>query len=442
MISFFAKNLLTRPVQLLRCEYAFKYLNQVKRVDHMNPAQLYKYQSEKLANILKFRAKSMSHYSSSLSSYQGDITPANAFEILKTLPFLEKTMVREENKELTPGFLDRLFLDRRSTSGSTGVPCSFYKDRLATGYMQAVQDNAFSWHSVQVGEPQGYFWGLRPGGAGKVSSLKDLIKNRVRLSAFDLDEHAYGQYYEKLLMFRPTHLYGYPSLILDFARYLKAMDHTLEQLPLKVVVGTGEYINLEQRKEIEEVLCVPFVSEYGCTEVGLISFECENGSAHVLGSNIFLEVVDTHGQIVVDKEGEFVVTELNSRYLPFLRYRIGDRGKLMSHECSCGRSLPILEISEGRKNDYVLTPDGRKVYASVFSYTFKEGVKQFYVVQEEVGKIKIYFTPDENFNDDIKSKYLNKLKNIISPKITFEFVVAENIDRQSSGKKAYFKRLV
>jgi len=119
-------------------------------------------------------------------------------------------------------------------------------------------------------------------------------------------------------------------------------------LPLKAVIGTGEYVYQHERDIIEQATGVTFVNEYGCTEVGLIGFECEEHNLHVMAANIYLEVIKD-GKNVIDEEGDIHVTELHARSNPFIRYGLGDRGILCSERCSCGRALPIIKILSGRK---------------------------------------------------------------------------------------------
>lgn len=40
-----------------------------------------------------------------------------------------------------------------------------------------------------------------------------------------------------------------------------------------------------------------------------------------------------------NKEGEIVITSLVQRTMPFIRYRIGDRGIIRKSECLCGKTF-------------------------------------------------------------------------------------------------------
>ena len=42
--------------------------------------------------------------------------------------------------------------------------------------------------------------------------------------------------------------------------------------------------------------------------------------------------------------------------MPFLRYWIGDRGVITSHECPCGQGFPVLESVSGRAIESLIKP--------------------------------------------------------------------------------------
>ena len=56
---------------------------------------------------------------------------------------------------------------------------------------------------------------------------------------------------------------------------------------------------------------------------------------------------------------KIVLTELNSRSIPFIRYKNGDVGRILNEKCDCQRPYEIIEIKEGRIDDYIRCPDGR-----------------------------------------------------------------------------------
>ena len=50
--------------------------------------------------------------------------------------------------------------------------------------------------------------------------------------------------------------------------------------------------------------------------------------------------------------GELVVTGLNKKHMPIIRYRVGDLGRWAAGSCGCGRKEPLFEIL-GRCDDRI-----------------------------------------------------------------------------------------
>jgi len=93
---------------------------------------------------------------------------------------------------------------------------------------------------------------------------------------------------------------------------------------------------------------------YSSTETGPIGFQCahlEHDFFHLHADAMLLEVVDslTLQAVTEGEAGEFLLTPLLPDHVPLLRYRIGDRGRILRTvtKCDCGSSMPVLAL-EGR----------------------------------------------------------------------------------------------
>lgn len=423
------------PLHLLRGELTPFHRSEIRSCDCLQPEEACEFLQLKLGRLLQHCHCRVPYYRRKLQAFAARFPLDRPLEFFQEIPFLEKEFIRGEPN---PSRWRRL--DCRSTSGSTGLPMRFYKDRLATGYMEAVQNHAYAWHGIEVGDPQGRFWGMPFGTGAILAKAKDKLKNRIRFSAFELHPQAKHSFYLRLLQFKPLYFYGYPSLVLDFARFLKAENLSLKGIPLKAVVGTGEHVYPDEKDELEALTGVPFVSEYGCSEIGVIGFDCPHGRLHVMAANVFLEVVDPEGRRVRDgEEGELVVTELNATHFPFLRYRLGDRGRLTGEPCSCGRTLPVLQLCAGRKDDYISTPEGGRVYDAVLAYTLKKGVVQFKAVQDGIDHLEISVVTDSEFDPALEQQYRLQLQKVLSPAMRIDFRSVSRIEREPSGKLRYFR---
>lgn len=120
--------------------------------------------------------------------------------------------------------------------------------------------------------------------------------------------------------------------------------------------------------------------------------------------------------------------------MPFIRYAVGDVAEWKEMTCTCGRHSTVLTRVEGRVEDYVVTPEGRRIMR--FDYIFKDthNIREVQVVQRELGSIDLrivrrpeYATRDEDLvREEVKHRVSSQLK------VNFEYV--DQIEREPNGK--------
>jgi len=437
MNDFLSKWLFFIPARLIRGENFIKCIKEVRRVESFSVDELMKFQIQKLQNLLNER-NNIPYLQKNTESHNSKYT-ISALEDLAIFPVADKTYLIDNLEEFRSQKVS--LLSSRSTSGSTGQPFKFYRDRFSLAYMDAVMYNAYSWHGIKTGERQARFWGM-PFDAKKKREaiLKDFLMNRVRLSAFDISNENFEKYYRKIYKFRPGYFYGYASLIYEFACFCRERGYSFHNFKIKAIVVTGEKLVSSQKTVIEDVFATKVVQEYGCSEIGVIGFECSHGKMHVMAPNVIVDVVKD-GHSVLDEQGEIVITELNAKSFPFVRYKIGDIGAIRSEQCSCGIKWPVIEITEGRIDDYIITPEGNKVYDAVLAYTFngyKKYIKMFKAVQRKNGDLEIKVVVTNECDDNVLGRCSEELRQRITPDISIRFSKVRNIEREKSGKLRYF----
>jgi phenylacetate-CoA ligase len=148
---------------------------------------------------------------------------------------------------------------------------------------------------------------------------------------------------------------------------------------------------------------------------------------HVLSDAVVLEIVDPDGQPVpAGTIGEVVVTDLYSEEVPFIRYATGDMAVAADRLCACGRALPLLERIEGRSNDLVLAPDGRRINALALVYPLREveGIAQYRIVQKRIDWFHVQISSTGAFGEAgeerIRSGWTQLLRTPV--RVTFEYM--------------------
>lgn len=443
MNHIIAKYGLFLPTVLLKGERVFYYLKEYMSSQWLNRETILANQQEKLKDILQYARDHVPYYAETMQ----DIDTITASKNLNQVPPLTKEILKERKPELISK--EKFYLKSiKTTGGSTGLPVTVYKESDAMARERAALWRGYAWSGVDIGDKQCRFWGVPLKFKDRmISRLIDIINNRVRISAFDFNEERLHEFYLKIQSFKPTYLYGYVSIIKILGQYIR--DEQLQAIDsLQSIITTAEELTEDDRNLIEISYGRKVFNEYGSGEIGTIAHECEAGSLHICAENVFVEVVRENGEPCQSEElGELVVTELNGRMLPLIRYRIGDLGKLSDKKCSCGRELPILEGVFGRAYDVVTTPEGKNFHPAFFNYIFKEvknknlGVKQFQVIQVQKDTLMIHLVTEQSYSEKTLELLRNLVSTKMSPNMVLEFKVVKEIPRERSGKFRVVKGL-
>ncbi len=416
----------------------FAVLEELRAVERMPAERLAERQRERLAAMLGY-ARARSPYYRERWPRLERVDSREAEEILAGLPCITKVDLREHVEEMRARPGPRR-VTRKITGGSTGQAVTVYKDRAAVAREMAASWLGYGWFGIGMGDRAARFWGSPHSLKRRLRfAAADFAMHRVRFSAFAFDDADLEGYWRRCLDFRPQYLYGYVSMLVEFAAFLRRRGYDASTLGLKAVVTTSEVLSEPQRKLLGEVFDAPVQNEYGCGEVGPIAYECERGGLHVMSENLRVELLGDDGRPVGPGEsGEVVVTDLNNHAMPLVRYRLGDFG-VWGGPCPCGRGFPVLEKVWGRAYDFVQLPSGRRCHGEYFMYLFEDlrgsgvDVEQFQVVQAGERELDVAVVVKSTLGDDVEHRVHEALQERVrGMEVTVRRVPA--IKRAPSGK--------
>lgn len=328
----------------------------------------------------------------------------------------------------------------RRTSGSTGIPFRFPKDPLMSAWMDAAMWSVYAWHGITPGLPSLRFWGAPTSQIGRMKTCaRDYLLHRRRISAFDLSPVDLEARFRDYCRLQPRYAYGYPTLMRSFADLCRERHIDGKDLGLKLVISTGELLTESARSHLREFFGCRVVDEYGCTESGILAFECEFGTMHTIPVAAYAEILSREeGDCQMDLEGEVVVSDLFGELLPLLKYRLHDRGHVSDASCRCGRELPALSIKSGRIDSFIETPRG-KIYDAILAYTVPREVQRFKVYQTDENHLRAHIVTRPQWGDhDIATKCKLIWEEVIGPEMVVSVEVVDDIPLEDSGKLRYF----
>ena len=379
-------------------------------------------------------------------SFAGNVDAAN----WNAIPVMTK-------RDLQQPLIDRLsnnFTKKtvyiNKTSGSSGDPFLFAKDKFCHAMTWAEIQDRFSWHNLDFNRSkQARFYGIPLDKKGYYKArVKDYFSNRYRFSIFDLSDTAFEKFLLKFSTSKFDYINGYTSAIVQFAKFLQKKNIILKQIcpTLKVCIVTAEMLFDDDKSLLEKQFGIPVVNEYGASELDLIAFQNQNKKWILNSETLFIEVLDNHNNpLPYGEEGRIVITSLYNKAHPFIRYDIGDIG-VISKESTLRN--PILEKLVGRTNDIALLPSGKKAAGLTFYYITKSiieddgNVKEFVIEQKKIDTFKVIYVSTENISEEKKEVIKTEMGKYLEKGLTITFTRQDKLHRLKSGKLKQFSSFV
>ncbi len=440
MNNFIAKHLLYYPSQYFRGQKVWKFIPEVWADERRPEEEIQRLRDEKIRKLVGYAYENIPYYRKMMLDKGIRPETINGYDDLTMMPILTKEAILKNSQSLIKLHSSKRMYERK-TGGSTGMILHFFKEADALAKNDAIMYRCYAWYGIDIGDRQARFWGVPVKFKTRVKeSIKDVLLNRIRISAFDISESTCMGEYKRMRRFRPTHFYGYTTAIYGFCRMAKELGLNLKELRMKAVICTAEKMYPHHRELLSEMFDCPIVDEYGSSENGIIAFQCRQGNMHLMSDHLAIEFVDEQGQRVKPGElGRIVITDLSSFEMPQIRYDIGDIGRLSDKKCSCGITLPLMDIVEGRKEDFIRTKEGKLVHAAYLCYTLKEDtIHEFKMIQKDIDRFHVQLVRSPLFNSESEKKLERNLRSALGNDAQISFEYLDRISREKSGKLRYF----
>ncbi|WP_179334005.1 phenylacetate--CoA ligase family protein [Winogradskyella costae] len=368
------------------------------------------------------------------------------FNDWNSVPIITKRHLQQPlEQRLSNGFTSKnVYVNK--TSGSSGDPFIFAKDKWCHALTWAEIMNRFGWYGIDFNSSkQARFYGIPLDKKGYYKErLKDFFSNRFRFSVFDLSDNAFEVTLNKFKSTDFDYINGYTSSIVQFAKYLKRNNIILKSVcpSLKACIVTSEMLFDDDKRLLKTQFGLPIINEYGASELDLIAFQNPKDEWQVNSETLYVEILDENNMVLpYGEEGRVVITSLYNKAHPFIRYDIGDIGVLS--EASTIRK-PILKKLIGRTNSIVVLPSGKKAAGLTFYYITKSviendgNVSEFIVEQSLLDTFKISYVSKIGLSETEKTTIKTEVIRYLEPDITINFERVLKLKRSKSGKLQQF----
>ncbi len=422
---------------LMKGTEAYKYYSIYKRLETIGYHEIEAYRNYKLKSLISHAVQKVPYYKDVFKELKIKAEDIRTFEDLKIIPVLTREIIQEQGERLYSIDHKSQKTFRGSSSGSTGTPIKYLHDKAAESASLAALYREmelcgwkFSDHGIHV-------WGNNDSIRqwNKLSSkIKSRLFSRMNVASplIDLVEGLPGLL-KKISNFHPVYADGYPNSLVTLAKYCQ--QHQIS-LPIERIFTTAENYSENQRQLLENVFKAKVFDFYGCGEINSIAAQKDDTRKYFIYSpRVHVDVLEGAGEWK-----ELVITDLDNKVMPFLRYLPGDLVDGLFNSTEGNDHQVYFNQLIGRVSDVITLKDGRQIHpVHVFGGTAFRRFPQIskHKVTWDQQTLKFYFEVNEPIDQDaLNSLILSLLADV---NLEYEIILTSKLKPGPNGKFKYFE---
>jgi phenylacetate-CoA ligase len=293
----------------------------------------------------------------------------------RNVPFTTKESLLVDQEALaeriaSPG--SRVF-SYHLTSGTTGMGQEVHP---LTHFDHEAMSSTWLYHSywagLEVGDRVCFTFpvGLQTGGLWSDSAAQRMAHHGIHLAPYGTEKKV-----EYMLRFQPHAMIIAPSYLTRLSSVVvdQGLDPRRAFTQLKSFFIAGESYPIEWAEQMIDLWGVNISEWYGTMQGGLnLAFSCEQGvlhnggrgTLHCMEHRVLCEILDpnTDEPVSAGDEGELVMTSLFREAFPVMRFRTGDRVRLIERPCACGRPFAGIEAGTVARYDDMMKIRGQNLW--------------------------------------------------------------------------------
>ncbi len=415
------------------------YLEHYKQSLAWDQDEIKAYQTKQVKRLISYAYENVPFYRDRFGKI--DLTPDNfrSLEDLKRIPPLTRDDLQNNLDVLVSERTDRDQLLKSASSGTTGIPITYYKDTRCDSADHAAAYLGMLNSGWRFGDKRLHIWG-NPLSIKSWDSLSSKMKRVLfgykNYPSFLLNkEERFRDLISLINKYKPKFIDGYTSSIYMLARYVM-QNHITIHRPERIFT-TAENL-YDYQREIIETHLAPVTDLYGSGEINGVAFQCRENNYHILEPRVYVESQDSEGG-----RKRILSTDLENFVMPLIRYDIGDMfDGLHEDRCPCGLDSHYFRKIEGRASELIHLQNGEIISpVTLFGGTAFRKVKSFNRHQTiwDGNRLIFLFEVNQDFGEEDKIE----LDTIIAATlkefdVRYELKFTEN-KLETENKFSYFK---
>lgn len=404
--------------------------------ERRDPRALEALQIERLKHVLVHASERVPFWRRRLARFGVRPEALRSIRDLAPLPPLtERDLLDFGDELLTDGSRQPdWFQTRAMEDGRDGLGLSYCLDERARRERLADELRHVTWTGLDWRAPRAVLAGRAEHGGtleGAGGRLRGGLKRGVWMNAGNVRAEA-ADFNTRAARAEAELLVGAPSVL----------DRWLDEAPEprfrpRVVQSWGESLSRARRERITRAVGAPVFDAYRTRETGEAAHECgEHAGLHVSMERVIFEFVRNGEPVGDGEDGEILVTVLDNLAEPLLRYRMGDVGcRVPEPVCACGRTSERILLTDGRVDELVTTPSGRRVHADWIEWLLEgcPGVLEWRVRQDRPAELLFDLVRGEDFDDRV-SEHIRREVRSLDPDLAVSLHFVNAVPRRADGR--------
>lgn len=373
---------------LPRFRKAYQALETLAAREHWSREEIEAFQLERLNALWEHAARHVPYYRQLGTALRLPQRFSSLEQFQHSVPVLPKSTVRANRSS----FLSAARTRGRwvLTGGSTGIPTRVFWGHEAQREMLRARYRFYASWDLDIFDRVAFLWGhhasFAPGLAGLAARLRqpleDLLRNRIRLSAYRLGRADLREHLRRISDSRPAAIYSFSKAAHLLAREAEATDFQCDSLKLIILTAEPAFPNIVE--DVQRAFHAPVIVEYGSAECGFLAGQSRDAALRLREDISLIETLPRN-----DGRYDIVVTVLTNPSFPLIRYAIGDVTDAPLEPRRYGFS--VLQSVVGRNNDFVLSKSGRHLHASLFAAIFENqpNIRRYQLYQHADGALTV-----------------------------------------------------
>ena len=433
-------------------QYSWRMTRELLRLQWLSGAELKARALDKLKGIVEHAYLEVPYYASLFDNcgiQPGDVKSLD--DLAGIPPTTPETVRRNWQGSMLAEGIPSKRRQKGMTSGSSGLPLNFYKDRGAKGPTRAsllyfrslagVQPwDAVVWLTNPV-RMQSFRLQDRP--LQRLARRYLLGEQMLHASGMIFDPTRMQDFVKQLPAARDYFVFAFPSYLARLIREISTKQIELAKKP-KAVISYAQSLTPELARSTARTFQCPVYNMYSSHEVLFMAFSCPDHPdlMHVNTERAWLRVVDDRGRdCAAGETGRVLVTDLHNKVMPLINYDLGDFA-VAGPPCPCGRGFPTLLRLEGRANESLHTIDGKVIAPTTigrilfYADKYMPHIWEYQIYQPDLHHVTLRVVPTSLFDNKIKRMIQADLQAGLGDTVEVDIAVMEQLPYLDSGKRS------